>query len=116
VTAQLWAAFSVQFPVLEMSAPIQKTKYGRCRKTPKVLPMVELYALSSVSATENSYQVPKPEAILTKNRRAPEKTIMPEDLNALISWRAEVNRIDEFSEYKAVYNPVVFEKYYSNHP
>jgi hypothetical protein len=37
VTAQLCAAFSVQLPVFEMQAPIQKIRNGRCRKTPKGL-------------------------------------------------------------------------------
>ncbi len=41
VTAQLWAAFSVQLPVFEMQAPIQKMRNGRCRKTPRGLPMAE---------------------------------------------------------------------------
>src|ERR1035438_5322297 len=41
VTAQLWAAFSVQLPVLEMQAPIQKIRNGRCRKTARGLPTAE---------------------------------------------------------------------------
>jgi len=41
VTAQLCAAFSVQLPVFEMSAPIQKIKYARCRKTPNVFWIVD---------------------------------------------------------------------------
>lgn len=32
---------AVQLPVLEMQTPIQKIKNGRCRKTPKALPMAE---------------------------------------------------------------------------
>jgi hypothetical protein len=41
VTAQLWAAFSVQLPVLEMQAPIQKIRKARCRKTCRGFPMAE---------------------------------------------------------------------------
>src|ERR1019366_1951573 len=41
VTAQLWAAFSVQLPVFEMQAPIQKMRNDRCRKTLRGLPMDE---------------------------------------------------------------------------
>src|SRR5207244_5093762 len=36
VTAQLCAAFSVQFPVFEMNAPSQKKRNARCRNTPSV--------------------------------------------------------------------------------
>jgi hypothetical protein len=42
-------------PVLEMKAPIQKIKYGRCRKTPSVRLMVESgIVLYSSPLTQNS--------------------------------------------------------------
>ena len=55
VTAQLWAAFSVQLPVFEMQAPIQKIKNGRCRKTPKGLPMAERDRMLGLSGIKDSY-------------------------------------------------------------
>ena len=57
VTAQLWAAFSVQLPVFEMQAPIQKIKNGRCRKTPKGLPMAERDKRLGLSGIKDSYHL-----------------------------------------------------------
>jgi hypothetical protein len=55
VTAQLWAAFSVQLPVFEMQAPIQKIRNGRCRKTPRGLPKAERDELLRPSGIKDSY-------------------------------------------------------------
>src|SRR5437899_4191611 len=61
VTAQLWAAFSVQLPMLEMQAPIQKIRKGRCRKTSWGLPMAERDKPLALSNIKDSYQFNRPE-------------------------------------------------------
>jgi len=55
VTAQLCARFSVQLPVFEINAPIQKIKYARCRNTPSALEIVvPLFALFPSLATTDT--------------------------------------------------------------
>src|SRR5206468_10164820 len=60
VTAQLWAAFSVQLPVLEMQAPTQKIKNGRCRKTCRGFTIREGGEPLALSNIKHSYQFRRP--------------------------------------------------------